>query len=249
MYVDVSRNAENWVHKSRNKLFFTSIAQWFFHVFSVSKMPSASCQMRGWSFFLPHGQEWLDLDRWSNECLLEVRTTWPVDRKNSAAKRPGIGGVKCKASVLCYYLSISLYLYLYLHIYIYTYLVSNSLNFGFPMFFSCFEPQEKRPFSENSSQLLIFLTFFPQETYSWAQCRTSQQSWVVVEHQETASVYLDETKFTQLRMIKFPTSEVESLSQGFIHLCKTSGFLQWSKQTCRSRTYLCHFGVLGNIYL
>ena len=156
--------------------------------------------------------------------------------------------MKCKASVLCYYLSISISISISIYIYIHTWYQIHWI-LAFQCFFHASNHKKKMPFSENSSQLLIFLTFFPQETYSWAQCRTSQQSWLVVEHQETASVYLDETKFTQLRMIKFPTSEVESLSQGFIHLCKTSGFLQWSKQTCRSRTYLCHFGVLGNIYL
>ena len=78
-------------------------------------------------------------------------------------------------------------------------------------------PKNKKQFSENGSQLLIF-RLFVQETYGSAQCRTSQQSWVVVEHQQKANVYLDANKFTQLLgMIKFPTSEVESFSQNFVH--------------------------------
>ena len=112
-----------------SRLLLRSSVFWFFLGFSVSKMPSASCQMRGWSFFLPHGQEWLDLDRWSNECLLEARTTWPVDRKNSAAKRPGIGGVKCKASVLCYYLSISIFIFIFTYIFTYIYIYILGVKF------------------------------------------------------------------------------------------------------------------------
>ena len=145
-----------------SRLLLRSSVFWLFHGFSVSKMPSASCQMRGWSFFLPHGQEWLDLDRWSNECLLEARTTWPVDRKNLLRSAQELA-MKCKASVLCYYLSISIFIftYIYLHIYI---LGIKFIEFWLSnVFFMLRTARKKCHFPKTAHSSSSFSPFFPKK--------------------------------------------------------------------------------------